>query len=509
MTESDGSTARMIPQEARMRNLTYSSPLYVDMKKRVLTYDADDPNIDPNTDLEMIPDETSGEEQTKVFIGKVPIMLRSSFCVLNSIDESDLFALNECQYDQGGYFIINGSEKVLIAQERMAANHVYVFGKAAPSPVTYLAEIRSAVERGSKGISTLQIKLFSRNPEKSSGNSIRASMPYIRNDIPIVIVFRALGVVPDRDVLEHICYDPNDFQMLEMLKPAIEEAFVIQDQEVALDFIGKRGTTTGLNRERRIRYAHEILQKELLPHISMTEGFATPKSYFFGYMVHRLCLAALERRELDDRDHFGKKRLDLAGPLLATLFRMLFKKLTKDVYKYMQKCVESHREFNLTLAVKSNIITNGLKYSLATGNWGDQKKFMSAKAGVSQVLNRYTFASTLSHLRRCNTPIGRDGKIAKPRQLHNTHWGMVCPAETPEGQACGLVKNLALMSYISVGSASAPIIEFLEEWGMENLLEFSSNSPHATKVFVNGVLDWCPSRPCASREYDSPITALR
>lgn len=137
--------------------------------------------------------------------------------------------------------------------------------------------------------------------------------------------------------------------------------------------------------------------------------------------------------------------------------------------------------------MKSNTITNGLKYSLATGNWGDQKKSMSSKAGVSQVLNRYTFASTLSHLRRCNTPLGREGKIAKPRQLHNTHWGMVCPAETPEGQACGLVKNLALMACISVGSLSAPVIEFLQEWGLENLEDNANHTRDATKVFVNGV----------------------
>lgn len=137
--------------------------------------------------------------------------------------------------------------------------------------------------------------------------------------------------------------------------------------------------------------------------------------------------------------------------------------------------------------MKHNTITNGLKYSLATGNWGDQKKSMSAKAGVSQVLNRYTYASTLSHLRRCNTPLGREGKIAKPRQLHNTHWGMVCPAETPEGQACGLVKNLSLMSCISVGSLSAPVIEFLEEWGLESLEENAHSATPCTKVFVNGV----------------------
>jgi len=154
---------------------------------------------------------------------------------------------------------------------------------------------------------------------------------------------------------------------------------------------------------------------------------------------------------------------------------------------FLFQCVETHKEFNLALAVKHQTITNGLKYSLATGNWGDQKKFMSSKAGVSQVLNRYTYASTLSHLRRCNTPLGREGKIAKPRQLHNTHWGMVCPAETPEGQACGLVKNLALMACISVGSYSAPVIEFLEEWGMESLEENAHSSTPCTKVFVNGV----------------------
>ena len=149
--------------------------------------------------------------------------------------------------------------------------------------------------------------------------------------------------------------------------------------------------------------------------------------------------------------------------------------------------METHKDFNLNLAIKHNTITNGLKYSLATGNWGDQKKAMSSKAGVSQVLNRYTYASTLSHLRRCNTPLGREGKIAKPRQLHNTHWGMVCPAETPEGQACGLVKNLALMATISVGSMSGPIIDFLEEWGLESLEENAHSSTLTTKVFVNGV----------------------
>lgn len=174
---------------------------------------------------------------------------------------------------------------------------------------------------------------------------MKATIPYIKVDIPIWVVFRALGVISDRDILEHICYDVQDTQMLEMLKPCIDDGFVIQDREVALDFIGNRGTTTGLSRERRIRYAQEILQKEMLPHISMSEGSESKKAYFFGYMIHRLLLAALERRELDDRDHFGKKRLDLAGPLLANLFRMLFRKLTKDVYRYLQKVRDLHHFF--------------------------------------------------------------------------------------------------------------------------------------------------------------------
>jgi len=169
------------------------------------------------------------------------------------------------------------------------------------------------------------------------GNVMKATIPYIKVDIPIWVVFRALGVMSDRDILEHICYDMQDTQMLEMLKPCIDDGFVIQDREVALDFIGNRGSATGLSRERRIRYAQEILQKEMIPHVSMAEGSESKKAYFFGYMIHRLLLAAMERRELDDRDHFGKKRLDLAGPLLANLFRMLFRKLTKDVYRYLQK----------------------------------------------------------------------------------------------------------------------------------------------------------------------------
>ena len=503
MTESDGSTAAMLPHEARLRNLTYSSPMYLEMatkkslarERPISEMDREDgdmasQNPGSGTFLEWENEDGDNEpEPIKVFVGKLPIMLKSRYCMLKEISESELYSWNECPYDQGGYFIINGSEKVLIAQERSAANIVQVFKKA-QSNTPYVAEIRSAVEKGSRLTSGMQIKLYEKGEGSKGGfgQTIKCTLPYIKTEIPIAIVFRALGVVSDEDILNHICYDRKDTPMLEMLKPCIEEAFVIQDREVALDFIGKRGNSQGVTRDKRIKYARDIMQKELLPHISQTEGSETRKAFFLGYMVNRLLQCALGRKEPDDRDHFGKKRLDLAGPLLAGLFRMLFYKLTKDVYKYLQKCVENNKEFNLTLAVKSTTLTNGLKYSLATGNWGDQKKAASSKAGVSQVLNRYTFASTLSHLRRTNTPIGRDGKIAKPRQLHNTHWGLVCPAETPEGQACGLVKNLALMCYITVGSPGGPIVDYLIQRNMEVLEEYEPlSNPNATKIFVNGV----------------------
>jgi DNA-directed RNA polymerase II subunit RPB2 len=472
--EKDGAPVPMMPNEARLRNLTYSAPLYVDILKTV-TQEGESPQV---------------KKYDKVFIGKIPIMLRSTYCLLSGLTDRDLTELNECPLDPGGYFIINGSEKVLIAQEKMATNSVYVFSKK-DSKYAYTAEIRSMIENSSRPVSSLWVSMLSRGGagmrKSALGQRIVATVPYIKQELPVIVLFRALGFVTDRDILEHIIYDFDDQELMEMLKPSLDEAFVVQEQSVALNFIGARGARPGVTRERRIKYAKEIMQKEMLPHVGISDFCETKKAYFLGYMVHRLLVAAGGRRELDDRDHLGNKRLDLAGPLLGYLFRGLFKNLMKEVRLYAQKFIDKGKDFNVELAARPKMITDGLQYSLATGNWGDQKKAHQSRAGVSQVLNRLTFASTLSHLRRLNSPIGRDGKLARPRQLHNTHWGMICPAETPEGQAVGLVKNLALMAYISVGSQPSPILEFLEEWSMENLEEISPSAiANATKIFVNG-----------------------
>lgn len=479
-TEADGRSENLYPGEARLRNLTYCAPLFVDVKEESIKDDGLQEYVDKDDD------------HKKIMIGRVPIMLKSNFCMLNQFStDHDMSLLNECVFDEGGYFVINGSEKVLIAQEKMSNNQVYVF-EMKKSKYTFIAEIRSMPKAMSGPPAALYVKMLSRKNKAAgtSGQAIVAAIPYIRSDIPVVIVFRAFGLVADRQILERICYDFEDKPMLEALRPSLEQAFVIQSRNVALDYIGKRGSTDGATKERRIGYAEEILQKKLLPHVGVgadRESWETKKTYFFGYVVHRLLLAHLGRRELDDRDHYGNKRMDLAGPLLAGLFRQLFIKLAKDCRLMLQKSLDSGKDPNFERSIKQTTITRGLKYSVATGNWGMQKQ-QASKAGVSQVLNRLTFTSALSHLRRLNTPIDRSGKLAKPRQLHNTHWGMICPAETPEGQACGLVKNLSLMSTITVGFNAYMIMYYLEEWMMENLAEISATAiPESSKIFIDGV----------------------
>ncbi|KAM0674179.1 DNA-dependent RNA polymerase II [Gurleya vavrai] len=467
--ESEGFARSITPTEARHRDLTYTCPLFID-----ITVEKQGVSLDQHS-------------YSKAPIGNIPIMVRSSHCITNKLNDKDLVNMHECPYDKGGYFIVNGSEKVIICQERMSTNYVHVYDKQG----MYYAEIRSALEKGSKMSMPFIVKLVNKK--------LYCNLPYVKQEIPVMVLFKALGFINDKEILEHIIgnvesSDGNSFyyesDVIEILKASIEDAFVIQDQEIALDFIGKRAAPIGSLKQRRILQAKSILEKEFLPHIGITEFLETKKAYFLGYMIHRLLLVALGRRELDDRDHYGKKRLDMAGPLLASLFRTLFKKLFNETAKHIQKCVDMGRDFNVAIGLKTSVLTNGFRYALATGNWGEQSKAMSTKAGVAQVLNRYNFISTLSHLRRVNTPIGRDGKIAKPRQLHNTHWGMVCPAETPEGQACGLVKNLSLFTHVSVGTPSAKIIEFLEEWGtttLELLDQVKKNLFYATKIFVNGV----------------------
>lgn len=481
--EASGESMPLYPHEARLRSLTYTAAIYSDIEiRKTVLNDRNEPN--PN-----FPDEVFQVAERPLC--QIPMMVRSQHCRLNGLYGKDLIKKGECIFDQGGYFIINGSEKVIIAQERMSNNHVYVFKKQQPHKYEWVCETRSHVVGGARPTSTMFLQMYHSGPRNAiDGYQIRATIPYISDTIPVVILFRALGFTSDKDIISQIVYDSNDTEMMERFRPSLEDGAAIRTEILALDQIAKRKPMVNATFNERIQFAKNILQTQMLPHVGTKPGFETKKAFFLGYIVHKMLMCSLGRSEEDDRDHFGKKRLDLAGPLMAGQFRYLFRGFTKSLKKRFEKILSSGKDASmqsLINVIQSNSITDQMRYALATGNWGDRTS--PSRAGVSQVLNRLTYAAALSHLRRCNAPLAKEGKMAKPRMLHCTHWGMVCPAETPEGHAVGLVKNLSLMSYISVGVPPLNVTEALNNLGIEYLHEVQGSSiANATKIFVNG--DW-------------------
>ena len=515
--EENGIVHTLLPNEARLRNLSYSSPLYCDISITTLNI------VNDNCDKKEI---ILRQEKQKILLGRIPIMVKSRFCVLDKLLPATLEKLGECIYDIGGYFIINGSEKVIVAQEQLAWNHVYIFKKNETNKSSeklyfysqtgsiFFAECRSVEEFGKWSPSLLTVKIcLTSFPKKgkmklndksknenislhfSGGLYIRVILPYFKNDIPVTWIFKALGFETENEILSYICYDNSDEKLIEITRYSLEDdkqatanSFSkncpILDQETALAAIGQHVSkgTQGI----RVRYAYEILQKEFLPHVGIGQGFELRKGFFFGYIINKLLSAQIGQRKTDDRDHYGRKRLDTAGPLLSILFRQLLSKVMKDLRLSLQKKYTLEKNmFQVSDIFKSNLITTGMLYALATGNWGSDKQ--ASRTGVSQVLNRLSYISTLSHLRRLNSPGGNDNKLTKPRQLHNTHWGLVCPAETPEGHSCGLVKNLAISAFVTIGTPSIAILEHLEELNIQNLTEIKTeNIKNCYKIFVNG-----------------------
>ncbi|UYV74411.1 POLR2B [Cordylochernes scorpioides] len=458
----------LTPNIARLRGLTYAAPLFVDITILVEKYDKEP----VNSVLE------------KFYVGQIPIMIKSQLCLLHGMNERDLSEINECPMDPGGYFIVNGSEKVLVAQERMANNVVFVFNRIEKYHLT--AQIRSHLPESSRPISTFYVHLHKRKGMQKKEFNIVAVLPSIKAEIPIIVLFRALGFEADNIITKLIAYDSRDKEILDILKTCITHTDCIQDSEQALNYIGTRGTKPGVTKKDRINFAKEVLQKEFLPHIGIKSGSERNKAFFLGYMVHRLLAVHLGRRQIDDRDSMDNKRVDLAGPLLTSLCRGVFRTFANDVKLTLEKTLRRNRPFSFESLFKSNFITTAVQFALATGNWGDKTKLGQSRTGVSQVLNRLTFIATVSHLRRVMAPTGRDSKLIRPRQLHNTHWGKFCPAETPEGQATGLVKNMALMSSVSIETSPLLILQILEQNGMETLDEISKSSLNLVKVFVNG-----------------------
>ena len=471
---------QLFPNEARVRNLDYLSDLSVEAFLKEKKGEDSDERI-------------LGKKQTYP-IGKIPIMIRSKYCSLNNKTDIQRIELRECEFDQGGYFIIGGGEKVIVAQERMATNFVYVFNKKEQSGFSWQAEVRSSLDGSNRPPVQFAVKIAKKNTHMQNdlGGLITARIPYIKSDVDIVILFRALGLESDKDIIDYIVFDESDNSFKELLRPSIELfSSDYKDKDECLEYLGNRATKgTADSREKRIKRAEEILRKDMLSHVSIERGAESKKAFFIGYMIYRLGNCALGRAFGDDRDHYGKKRLDMSGVLLTGIFRQYFRNFLKSVESNIKDKLKNDKtgRINLEDVFDTNIITNGMKYALATGNWGKNRVGVVLKTGVAQVLQRLTFMSSLSHLRRLNTPLEKTGKITKPRQLHNTHWGMLCPAETPEGQACGLVKNLSLMAFVSVGTPSKLIQKDLDEIpDFQKLSELSPESIRGkSKIFING-----------------------
>ena len=489
--ENNGATKIMFPQEARFRNFTYSSAMTLDINIKIIKRYGEK--------LDKI--ENLYQKLPRIHIGKLPIMLKSSICILKQYNHLDSNITGECKYDGGGYFIINGSEKTCLAQERAAENNIMCFNvKKNNNKWNWLAEIKSIPD--DKCISPKQINITIASRNNGSGHAIYIHIPRIKTPIPIFIVFRALGIIADKEICKYIILDLNKDEMSRMLfalKASIIEAQKYNTQELALEYIVNQAMFTPINmskeegKAKQTEFTQNVLNNDLYPHCKLL----IQKLYFMGFMTNKLLQTSFGWRKTDDRDSYKNKRIDLCGVLLNNLFRNYFNKLVKDMQKQTireinngsWKSTDDYKNIinktNIYKIIKSTTIENGIKRALATGDFGI-KNTNSNKVGVAQVLSRLTYISSLSHLRRINTPIDKSGKLIPPRKLHNTQWGMVCAAESPEGQSVGVVKNLAYMAHISVASLSQPIYDVIDKYILK-LEDFTFEELYGkVKVIVNG-----------------------
>ena len=490
--EINGATKNMFPQEARDRNFTYAGEMTIDLNIKFVVRSG--PMLEQT--------HTFNKVLSNIHIGKMPIMLKSSICILEQYKHIPNNVSGECRMDSGGYFIVNGSEKTVIGQERAAENLVQCFNISKNnSKWSWSAEIKSVPDY--KCISPKQLSLMIATKNNGFGNGLWMQIPRLKNPMPLFVVFRALGVISDEDICKKIVLDIDNEKnevLMRCIQASIVESNKIITQDCAMkQIIGNIMFTThaGIDKEKSItmkrNFALEVLNNDLFPHCRTTEQ----KIYFLGYMTNCLLKCSLGLENVSDRDSYVNKRIDLTGTLLNNLFRNYFNKMVKDMQKQTVREINtgswrSTNDYesiinmtNIYKIVKPTTIENGIKRALATGDFG-VKQVNSNKVGVAQVLNRLTYISSLSHLRRVNTPIDKNGKLIPPRKLHSTSWGFLCPAETPEGGSVGVVKNLSYMSRITIPGNSNSLYDFVESYVVPIDKLSEKEKFNKVKVFING-----------------------
>ena len=498
INENDGSYSTMKPIDARLRHMTYASPLSIDLKlKRILRTG---PKLEKEDVQEMM--------LNKVNFGKIPIMVQGNNCILSERKDTNLQEEGECKYDLGGYFIISGNEKVIVSQEKIADNKVFVFNNQRQTK-SIDANIKSVPDmRFSVAVNNIVQYVF-------KTKEVVVVTPNFRNPINILLLLHALGIESDQALISMIIWDTEDEKMRsikDLLGPTLKKYKNIMSNHKLSSindirqYLLKQTNFKGINKEiklspdKKFEYLLRSLKIEVLPHLG--ESYKK-KAYFLGYMAQKLFRVYLGYSSYDDRDSYTNKRIETPGILMASLFRQCFNRLVKDMKKSISREFTNNKSGkdvfdiininNIYKIIKPTFIEGGLKYALSTGNWsiksgssGNQK----SKVGTAQVLNRLCYQSYLAHLRRVNSPSDKNnGKIVAPRKIHPSQWGYICPVETPEGAPVGLVKNMALTCEITVNYSSIPVREWLYDHGVIQIGSYpTEDALYNGKVFVNG--DW-------------------
>jgi len=473
----------MYPNEARLRNMTYGITIH---------YDVD-------VEFSIVNDEgvpmTHSITLNKIFLGRFPVMLMSDLCILRGLDRMVRFEMGECKNDRGGYFIIDGKEKCIISQEKFADNMIYT-KDSVNDLYSHSADIRSVSEDASKPVRTLSIRIVTPTTTLSN-NQIVVNVPNVRKPVPLFILMRALGIESDREIIEYCLLDLDKYaSYIDLFIPSIHDAGHIFSQEVALKYIAT------FTKHKTIPHALDILTNYFLPHVG--EMNFRDKAYFIGNMVKQLLMVFTKEIKPTDRDSFRFKRVDLPGNLIYDLFKEyytiqqknIFQKIDKE-YFYKQG---SYQNENFISLVKDHfedyfserIVEVGIRKAFK-GNWGSEAH--TKRVGVVQDLNRLSYNSFISLLRKINLPIDASAKIVKPRLLHPSQWGIVDPIDTPDGGNAGLHKHMAITAHITTGSSGYPIIKWLRtntklQLLNTNLQFLNECTPlyvsAMCKVFVNG-----------------------
>src|SRR5919107_2079687 len=408
-------------------------------------------------------------ESRFIHIGDMPVMVKSNTCILHNLPESKLVEFGEDARDPGGYFIINGSERVIVGLEDLSYNKIIVDAEETTGTMLYKAKVYSSIV-GYRA----KLELVMR-PD----GSIVTKIPGSPVDIPLITLIRALGLESDKDIADSVSL--NEI-IQDELEPSFEKAGDVNRSRDAIVYISKR-IAPGMLEEFQIKRAETLLDWGLLPHIGKNPDNRHEKALFLGEAACKLTELKLGWIDPDDKDHYGNKVIKFAGQMLADLFRTAFRNLIRDMKYQLERSGQKRGINAVAAAVRPGIVSDKLNNAIATGNWG------RGRVGVTQLLDRTNYMSTISHLRRIQSPLSRSQPNFEARDLHATHFGRICPAETPEGSNCGLVKNLALSAIISVNIQNADITEKLYELGIQSVDDVDQAlRMSGTRVFVDGRL---------------------